>query len=126
MYDKDYIEYENKREVRLRCMKCGEVLKERSDRTLYDANRTPVLVSQYEANSSFHRKTVFARMKDRKTELGVFLCSECVRQDDLDTEALIKQIKRGWELEMQAAQRSETEIKGYFEQMGEIVPWVEA
>jgi hypothetical protein len=129
MYDQDYIVYKGNQEVRLCCMRCGKVLKERTSKTLYEKidskTYNPVQVNNYDQLEQYARVTIPVKMGNgSKGEAGAFLCFDCAKQP-IDAAALINQIRKGWLLEMQAHNKSEEEIKEYFEGVGNISQMVE-
>jgi hypothetical protein len=124
MYEQDYIVYKDKQEVKLCCMKCGKTLKERTTKTLYEKidskTYNPMIVTNYDQLEQYARVTVPIKMGNgAKGEAGAFLCLPCSKEP-IDAAALINQIRRGWELEMRAHNKSEEEIKEYFDTVGNI------
>ncbi len=128
-FEQDYIAYKGNQEVRLCCMKCGKILKERTERTLYEKidakTYNPVQVNQYDQIEQYARVTFPIKMGNgSQGEAGAFLCMSC-STEPLDIPAIIKQIRRGWELELRAHNRSEDDIQEYLNGVGNISQLIE-
>ena len=109
----DYIEFDKYGLKEVRCMLCGTVVADRQYNEIPDPrddNKT-INVMSVERNSSWKQpQKVEIEIDDLRSYVEPIVCANC-EDKDLNSETILEQIKKGWDIERKAIGKLPKKIK---------------